>query len=74
MKISRRKFNSFLLSSSLFSLYPNILNSSTLGGKFLVLIELQGANDGLNTVIPYTDKFYYQLRPNIAIKRKKYYN
>ena len=71
MKITRRKFNSFLLSASLFSLYPNLLKSSALGGKFLVLIELQGANDGLNTVIPYTDKYYYQLRPNIAIKKEE---
>ena len=71
MKISRRNFNSFLISASLFSLYPNILRSSNFGGKFLVLIELQGANDGLNTVIPYNDKFYYKLRPNIAIKKKE---
>ena len=71
MKTSRRKFNSFLLSASLFSLYPNILKSSTLGDKFLVLIELQGANDGLNTVIPYSNQYYYKLRPNIAIKKKE---
>ena len=71
MKTSRRKFNSFLISASLFSLYPNILRASNMGGKFLVLIELQGANDGLNTVIPYNDEYYYKLRPNIAIKKKE---
>ena len=70
MKTSRRNFNSFLFSASLFSLYPNLLKSSSYGGKYLILIELQGANDGLNTVIPYSNPFYYKLRPNIAIKQE----
>lgn len=38
-------------------------------GRLLVLIELQGGNDGFNTVIPYTDAGYYRLRPGIAIPR-----
>ncbi len=37
--------------------------------KLLILIELKGANDGLNTVVPYADPEYYRLRPRIAIKR-----
>jgi uncharacterized protein (DUF1501 family) len=37
--------------------------------RLLVLIELQGGNDGFNTVIPYTDAEYYRLRPGIAIPR-----
>ncbi len=37
--------------------------------KLLVIVELKGANDGLNTVIPYADPAYAALRPNIAIKR-----
>ena len=69
MKINRRKFNSFFITSSLFSLYPHLLNANKLGNKLLILIELQGANDGLNTVIPYSNNFYYKLRPNIAIKK-----
>lgn len=35
----------------------------------LLLVELKGGNDGLNTVIPYEDSTYYQLRPELAIPR-----
>ena len=38
-------------------------------GNLLVLIELKGGNDGLNTVVPFTDASYYALRPKIAIER-----
>ena len=37
--------------------------------KLLVLVELKGGNDGLNTVVPYADPAYYALRPKIAIAR-----
>lgn len=35
--------------------------------KVLVVIELLGGNDGLNTVIPYQDSLYYTKRPTIGI-------
>ncbi len=38
-------------------------------GNLLVLIELKGGNDGLNTVVPYADEAYYALRPRLAIAR-----
>ena len=37
--------------------------------NLLVLIELKGANDGLNTVIPFADPRYAELRPRLAIAR-----
>ena len=33
----------------------------------LVVLELSGGNDGLNTVVPYADDNYYRLRPTIGI-------
>ena len=44
------------------------LAASSQNDKVLILIQLHGGNDGLNTIIPidqYAD--YYQLRPNLAI-------
>jgi uncharacterized protein (DUF1501 family) len=34
----------------------------------LVVIQLSGGNDGLNTVIPYTDDLYYKARPTIGLR------
>jgi uncharacterized protein (DUF1501 family) len=38
-------------------------------GRLLILVELKGGNDGLNTVVPYADAAYYSLRPRLAIAR-----
>jgi uncharacterized protein (DUF1501 family) len=37
--------------------------------KLLVLVELKGGNDGLNTVVPYADPEYARLRPRVGIDR-----
>jgi len=36
--------------------------------KNLVVVQLSGGNDGLNTVVPFGNDIYYQMRKNIAIK------
>lgn len=36
--------------------------------RILVVLELSGGNDGLNTVIPYGDDAYYKHRPKIGIR------
>jgi uncharacterized protein (DUF1501 family) len=38
-------------------------------GKILVVLELSGGNDGLNTLVPYGDDAYYKHRPNLGIKK-----
>ena len=62
------------LASSLF-LVPSFvkafesLTKGALGYKKLVIIQLSGGNDGLNTIIPYTNDIYYKSRPELAIPK-----
>ena len=73
--INRRNF---LKSGSLAAatmLVPRFLkafegNSLVPKDKTLVIVQLSGGNDGLNTVIPYRNDIYYQLRPQLGIKRE----
>ena len=39
-------------------------------GKILVIVEMSGGNDGLNTVVPYGDDAYYKARPKIGVKKE----
>jgi uncharacterized protein (DUF1501 family) len=39
--------------------------------RILVVLELSGGNDGLNTVVPYADDIYHRLRPTLAVKRER---
>ena len=36
--------------------------------RILVVLELTGGNDGLNTVVPYTNDDYYRARPTLAVQ------
>lgn len=42
--------------------------------RILVVIELQGGNDGLNTVVPFADDLYRKLRPKLAIQKDSVLN
>lgn len=66
--LTRRDTLSFLGSTALFAAWPKLARA-TMTDPILILIELQGANDGLNTYIPYADSAYYSLRPGIAVKK-----
>ncbi len=41
------------------------------GKRILVILELSGGNDGLNTVVPYGDDAYYRHRPKIGIRKER---
>jgi uncharacterized protein (DUF1501 family) len=45
---------------------PGAARSVTSRGT-LVVVLLAGGNDGLNTVVPYTEPLYYELRPQLAV-------
>ncbi len=42
-----------------------------LGNKVVVILQLSGGNDGLNTVIPVRNDIYYKARPRLGITKDK---
>lgn len=36
-------------------------------GRTLIVVQMAGGNDGLNTLVPYTDSAYYSARPTLAV-------
>lgn len=79
--ITRRKFLKYSALASTSLLIPNFLKglqasevtrtfASAGGGKKLVIVQLSGGNDGLNTVIPFKNDLYYSMRKNLAIGEK----
>ncbi|PQJ76855.1 DUF1501 domain-containing protein [Polaribacter glomeratus] len=44
--------------------------TKTFSNKKVVIIQLKGGNDGLNTVVPFNNDIYYQQRSTIAINKK----
>jgi len=80
MKYNRRNFIAIsgLASTALF--IPNFLKAfervnkgllQTDKGKKLVVVQLSGGNDGLNTVVPYRNDIYYSGRQGIAVQRNQ---
>lgn len=74
--MERREFlKNSTLASSLF-LVPSFVKAfenvatNTLGFKKLVIVQLSGGNDGLNSIVPYRNDIYYKERPRIAISKK----
>lgn len=54
---------------------PAFLNTKKKQGKHkekkLIVIQLNGGNDGLNTIVPYGNDLYYKLRPKLGLKKNK---
>jgi uncharacterized protein (DUF1501 family) len=77
MQSSRRKFLATLAGgSAVVSLSGNLpsflaraaaTQTSSVGDTILVVVQLTGGNDGLNTVIPYSHDVYRKNRPKLAI-------
>jgi uncharacterized protein (DUF1501 family) len=73
--MKRRNFlrQSTLASSLLF--VPNFVKAfeqvakASLGYKKLVIVQLSGGNDGLNTIVPFTNDIYYENRQGISIPK-----
>lgn len=40
--------------------------------RYLILVELNGGNDGLNTIIPFRNSLYYKFRPGIGLKEGEF--
>ncbi len=70
--MDRREFLSAIGGSAAVAWMPASVFAQRAAGNYqnlLILVELKGGNDGLNTVVPYADTEYYNLRPRIAIAR-----
>ncbi|MDB4225651.1 DUF1501 domain-containing protein [Algibacter sp.] len=73
--MKRRNFlKQSTLASSLFFV-PNFVKAfeqvakASLGYKKLVIVQLSGGNDGLNTIVPFNNDIYYKNRPGISIPK-----
>jgi uncharacterized protein (DUF1501 family) len=71
--MNRRHFLKSSALASSFFMVPKILKPLEHIGlqnqdKILVVIQLSGGNDSLNTFIPYTNDLYYKARPSIGLK------
>lgn len=68
--MQRRDFLKGLAATGFVSLSPQLAWAAGPDySRLLILVELKGANDGLNTVISFADPEYARLRPRIGIRR-----
>ncbi len=75
MLLKRRQFLQAGSLATASMLLPNFLKAFErpafvpAGNKALVILQLSGGNDGLNTVIPVRNDIYYRSRPRLGIQR-----
>ena len=78
MKVNRREFIKISSISSASLFVPEFIkafgmqfDARNTNGKKLVIIQLSGGNDGLNTVVPYRNDLYYKARPGLGLKKEE---
>lgn len=69
--MDRRTFLESLAIAPLLYAFPKLALAKAVRGprlgRHLVLVELKGGNDGLNTVVPYADPAYLKARPTLGL-------
>ena len=70
LKASALASTSFLVPSFLQAHTSRSLFGSR-SGKNLVVVQLSGGNDGLNTIVPYRNDIYYRSRPQLGLKKSE---
>tara|TARA_B100000787_G_scaffold65168_1_gene47814 strand:- start:3227 stop:4399 length:1173 start_codon:yes stop_codon:yes gene_type:complete len=73
--MNRRELITAILAGMSIPLAPlELAAASTRNGRRLILVELSGANDGLNTLVPIKDERYRELRPKIGLLKHEVFD
>ncbi len=74
LQLAATKTGGLLLLPNFLTALPFAQQQAAINGNVLVFIQLNGGNDGLNTVVPFENPLYYASRPTIGIAKDKIIN
>lgn len=73
--MNRRELITAILAGMSIPLAPlELAAASARNGRRLILVELSGVNDGLNTLVPIKDECYRELRPKIGLLKHEVFD